>query len=190
MPEMRIETLHGKMKATEKDNIMARFSRGEIDILVSTTVVEVGVNIPNASVMVIENAERFGLSQLHQLRGRVGRGTRKSYCILVSDLDSEKAKSRLEIMKTTYNGYEIAEKDLLLRGPGDFFASLNDEGIRQSGGFEFKLAKMCDDPELFELAFSAAKSIIENDPELTSLQNELLRTAVLENLSCDLSTIS
>ena len=168
LPHLRIECLHGRMKAVEKDAIMSRFAAGETDVLVSTTVIEVGVNVPNASLMIVENAERFGLSQLHQLRGRVGRGTRKSYCILVSDVNSPAAKARLEIMRTTYDGFEIADQDLALRGPGDFFSQNSNNNFRQSGGFEFDLASSCDDRTLFEAAFSAAKGIVAIDPELTS----------------------
>ena len=163
---LRIACLHGKMKADEKDLIMNEFSLGNIDVLVSTTVIEVGINVPNASLMIVENAERFGLSQLHQLRGRVGRGKKKSYCVLVSDMKTEKALARLGIMKSTYDGYEIADKDLMLRGPGDFFSSNSNDNFRQSGGFEFKFAKLCNDNELFAAAFATAKSIIERDPEL------------------------
>ena len=191
LKNVRIECLHGKLKPKEKDAIMHRFSDGEIDVLVSTTVIEVGVNVPNASLMIIENADRFGLSQLHQLRGRVGRGTRKSYCVLVSDSITEKAKSRLEIMRTTYDGFEIAEKDLIMRGPGDFFASLaSQDSLRQSGGFEFKLAKLCDDSELFEKAFETAKEIMNSDPGLTKPEHEELRRAVSKQITPITSTIS
>lgn len=189
LKNINISALHGKMSSAEKDEIMGAFSKGEIDVLVSTTVIEVGVNVPNASLIVIENAERFGLSQLHQLRGRVGRGTRKSYCVLVSDLDTEKAKSRLDIMRTTYDGYEIAEKDLLLRGPGDFFGKNSDE-LRQSGGFEFKIAKLCDDTELFEAAFSAAKKIISSDPELALYEHQGLHNLISDYLTDNSSNIS
>ena len=178
LPELRIECLHGKMKNAEKDAVMNSFADGKVDVLVCTTVVEVGVNVPNASLMIVENAERFGLSQLHQLRGRVGRGSRKSYCILVSDLNTEKSKARLEVLHTTYDGFEIASKDLALRGPGDFFSANTDINFRQSGGFEFRLAKLCDDNSLFELAFSCAKGIIKNDPDLSSEENAALAKEV------------
>jgi ATP-dependent DNA helicase RecG len=190
LPDLTIEVLHGKMSPREKDEIMARFSSAETNVLVSTTVIEVGVNVPNASVMIVENAERFGLSQLHQLRGRVGRGTRKSYCILVSDANTEKAQDRLSVMKNVYDGYEIAEKDLLLRGPGDFFSSISDNNFRQSGGFEFKYASMCDDSELFTKAFSVAKIIIENDPKLELPEHKLLNIEVFSRLKNNSSTIS
>jgi len=190
LPELRISTLHGKMKAKEKDEIMSSFARGDIDALVSTTVIEVGVNVPNASLMVIENAERFGLSALHQLRGRVGRGKRKSYCILVSDMKTEKSTARLNIMKSTYDGYEIAEKDLFLRGPGDFLSHNSGDNFRQSGGFEFRFASMCDESDLFENAFSAAKSIVEKDSLLENDEHLELRKRVEGYLNLSLSTIS
>lgn len=189
MPGIRIECLHGKMKTDEKDAVMRRFVQGETDILVSTTVIEVGVNVPNASLMVVENAERFGLSQLHQLRGRVGRGTRKSYCVLVSDLNTEKAKARLEVMRTTYDGFEIADKDLILRGPGDFFSHNDGDNYRQSGGFEFKLASICDDNSLFEAAFSSAKSILSADPDL-SMKEHLALADIIATSTAPPSTIS
>ena len=173
--DVEIDCLHGRMKNAEKDLIMSRFANGEIKILVSTTVIEVGVNVPNATLMIVENAERFGLSQLHQLRGRVGRGSKKSYCILVSDLKTEKAQARLNVMHTCYDGYEIAERDLMLRGPGDFFSSYAGDNIRQSGGFEFKFASACDDKELFDSAFSAAKEVAKIDPSLTLTENVSLR---------------
>lgn len=187
----KIACLHGKMKSTEKDEIMRRFSAGQIDVLVSTTVIEVGVNVPNASLIIIENADRFGLSQLHQLRGRVGRGMRKSYCILVEGSMSEKSKRRLEIMRTTYDGFEIAEKDLLERGPGDFFSNINDaSSIRQSGGLKFKMASLATDTELMNLAFSAAKKLISEDPNLAQADNIPIRNAVSKFISADISTIS
>ena len=169
---------------------MYDFQRGEIQLLVSTTVIEVGVDVPNSTVMVIENAERFGLSQLHQLRGRVGRGKDKSYCILVSDAQGDTAKARLEILRTTYNGYDIAEKDLLFRGPGDFFTSADDSSMRQSGGFEFKLAKLCDDADLFSRAFATAKTIIDTDPELASPENQGLKALLSDYIFSSESTIS
>lgn len=190
LPNLRISVLHGRMKNSEKDEVMSRFSAGEIDVLVSTTVIEVGVNVPNASLMIVENAERFGLSQLHQLRGRVGRGNRKSYCILVSDINSPKSRDRLEVMRTTYDGYEIAEKDLLLRGPGDFFSSIHDENLRQSGGFDFKFASMCDNSDLLSSAFSAAKSIVSIDPQLELPEHAGLRDKLNNLLEISSSTIS
>ena len=190
LPKARIAVLHGRMKSAEKDEIMSRFTSGEIDVLVSTTVVEVGVNVPNACLMIVENAERFGLSQLHQLRGRVGRGKRKSYCVLVSDINSPKPKERLEVMRTTYDGFEIAEKDLLLRGPGDFFASISDNNLRQSGGFEFKFANLCDSSDLLQKAFSVAKSIITIDPELALPEHRELRAEIDRRFNISPTTIS
>ena len=157
--------VHGKLKPREKDEVMNRFAAGEIDVLVSTTVIEVGVNVPRATLMIVENAERFGLSQLHQLRGRVGRGQRKSYCVLVaggmSDHEiGEVARRRLHTMKTTYDGFAIAEQDLAQRGPGDFFAKSAGGAIRQSGGVEFRLASQCSESDLLTSAFSAADEVI------------------------------
>ena len=178
------------MKQKEKDDVMGRFKDNELKLLVSTTVIEVGVNVPEATLMIVENAERFGLSQLHQLRGRVGRGTKKSYCILVSDFESETSRARLEIMRTTYDGFEIAEKDLLLRGPGEFFTSNSDLNMRQSGGFDFKFASMCDDKDLFTEAFATAKSIISADPALSLPIHEELGTLVACNFKKSLASLS
>ncbi|MBR2478989.1 MAG: ATP-dependent DNA helicase RecG [Clostridia bacterium] len=170
-PEYKVEFVHGKLKSKEKDAVMKRFSEGKTHILVSTTVIEVGVNVPNACLMIVENAERFGLSQLHQLRGRVGRGNRKSYCILVYGGDDisqcgETARQRLDTMHECYDGFAIAERDLAMRGPGDFLRGGEDETIRQSGGVKFKLADLCDDAGVLSSAFSAAKKLLEDDPEL------------------------
>ena len=190
LPGISVACMHGKMKTDEKDDIMNRFSTGEISVLVSTTVIEVGVNVPNASLMIVENAERFGLAQLHQLRGRVGRGTRKSYCVLVAGMRSEKSDSRLDVMKTTYDGFEIVEKDLLLRGPGDFFSSSDGENLRQSGGFEFKVASLSDDTDLFSAAFATAKSIISEDPDLMREENRGLRDELERYIAPRTSQIS
>lgn len=190
LPTVKTQALHGKMKSAEKDTIMASFASGETQVLVSTTVIEVGVNVPNACLMIVENAERFGLSQLHQLRGRVGRGKRKSYCVLVSDINSPKSRERLEVMRTTYDGYEIAEKDLLLRGPGDFFSSISDNNLRQSGGFEFKFASVCDSADLLSTAFSVAKSIIEIDPKLELPEHAELKKETDRRINISSSTIS
>lgn len=178
LPNLRIGAMHGKMKTNEKEKIISLFANGNLDVLVSTTVIEVGVNVPNASLMIIENAERFGLSQLHQLRGRVGRGSRKSYCVLVSESKYENAKERLNVMKSTNDGFEIADKDLLLRGPGDFFSSKADNNLRQSGGFEFKMASICNDGDLFNNAFSAAKEILKSDPKLSMANHVLLKEEI------------
>jgi len=175
LPKLRISCMHGRMKAAERDTIMQAFARGELDVLVSTTVIEVGVNVPNASLMIVECADRFGLSQLHQLRGRVGRGKRKSYCILISDATSEKAKERLQIMQTTYDGFVIAERDLAMRGPGDFFSITAPDTIRQSGGFSFRFASLSRDTSLLEEAAADARAILAADPELQGEENRLLR---------------
>ena len=161
-PDLRVGYVHGKMKSREKDAVMAAFSAGETDILVSTTVVEVGVDVPNAAVMLIENAERFGLSQLHQLRGRVGRGKHKSYCILLSDNQNPETRERLKVMTTTSDGFRIAEEDLRLRGPGDFF------GQRQHGLPALKIADLSCDMALLKEAQQAAADLLERDPELSS----------------------
>ena len=161
--------VHGKMKTSQKDEVMRRFAEGEIKILVSTTVIEVGVNVPAASLMIVENAERFGLSQLHQLRGRVGRGQRKSFCVLVNGAQGslgETAKQRLKTMCDCYNGFEIAEEDLKLRGPGDFLAFSANASIRQSGSLDFNLADMCEDSDLMSAAFTSAQRFLEQDPDI------------------------
>ncbi|MBQ8416664.1 MAG: ATP-dependent DNA helicase RecG [Clostridia bacterium] len=168
-PNLSVAFVHGRMKSAEKDQVMRRFAEGEIHILVSTTVIEVGVNVPNACLMIVENAERFGLSQLHQLRGRVGRGTRKSYCILVAGGEgplSGTAKERLDVMRTTYDGYRIAEQDLAQRGPGDFLATSNDT-VRQSGGLSFRLANAGEDVSLLTDAAADARELLQKDPTLT-----------------------
>ena len=169
-PDLSVAFLHGKMKSREKDRIMQDFAAGNVNILVSTTVIEVGVNVPNASLMIVENADRFGLSQLHQLRGRVGRGTRKAYCILVSEAANKEggAHERLVTMKSSYDGYAIAEKDLAMRGPGDFLRAGADVGVRQSGGVRFRLGELCDDTGLLSAALSEAKSLLAQDPALES----------------------
>ena len=152
-PQIRVEYLHGKMKANQKEEIMARFAARETDVLVSTTVIEVGVNVPNATVMMVENADRFGLAQLHQLRGRVGRGKYQSYCIFVSGSDTAKAKDRLGILNQTNDGFKIAEEDLKQRGPGDFF------GVRQSGDLRFKIGDIFSDSKVLKEAADAAGNV-------------------------------
>ncbi|HRT82087.1 MAG TPA: ATP-dependent DNA helicase RecG, partial [Oscillospiraceae bacterium] len=172
--DYKVGLLHGKMKAKDKDAVMASFASGETDLLVSTTVVEVGVDVPNAAIMVIENAERFGLSQLHQLRGRIGRGEHESTCILISDAQNEEAKRRLDIMAKTNNGFLIAEEDLKNRGPGDFF------GSRQHGLPELKIADMLNDIDMLRLTQTLAKEIVSADPTLSQTQNRGLKAAVNE----------
>ena len=167
-----IGLLHGKMKPKNKENVMTAFSNGDVKILVSTTVIEVGVDVPNATVMVIENAERFGLSQLHQLRGRVGRGSAQSYCILVSDSKSETAQNRLAIMKNNSDGFKIADEDLKQRGPGDFF------GNRQHGLPDLKIADMLSDTEMLNLCRQAADEILAKDYNLDLPENKALADAI------------
>lgn len=167
-----IRGLHGKMKPADKQAVMAEFARGQVDILISTTVIEVGVNVPNATIMVVENAERFGLSQLHQLRGRVGRGAEKSYCILVSDSESEVAKERLRVMKETTDGFVISEMDLKLRGSGDFF------GTRQHGLPEMKIANLFKDLELLKMAEKSAQRLIDADPYLVQEENRRISETI------------
>ena len=169
-PDIRVGLIHGKMKASEKNNVMREFEQNKIKILVSTTVIEVGVNVPNAVLMVIENAERFGLSQLHQLRGRVGRGADKSYCILVSSTENEKSKARLNVMCSTNNGYKIAEADLEQRGPGDFIPNATGD-VRQSGGLRFRFASLCD-MELLKKAFEEAEKVLSKDNRLSLPENK------------------
>ena len=175
-PQYKISMVHGKMKPSEKDAEMQKFVSGETQILVATTVIEVGVNVPNASVMIIQNAERFGLSQLHQLRGRVGRGAEQSYCILVSNFKlSAETRKRLQIMTETNDGFEIAEADLKLRGPGDL------EGTQQSGiAFNLKLANLGRDGQLVQLARDTASFVLDADPDLQAKENTLLRRHLLE----------
>ena len=161
------------MKAQEKESVMQDFSEGNIDLLVSTTVIEVGVDIPNATMMIVENAERFGLSQLHQLRGRVGRGSTKSYCVLISDAQNEVSTGRLNIMCETTDGFKIAEYDLKSRGPGDFF------GRRQHGLPPLKLANYINDYKAVAFAQQIAKQICENDPTLSNPENFKLKNQVV-----------
>ena len=171
-PELSVGCVHGRMKPKDKDAVMAAFVRGEIDILVATTVIEVGVDVPNAALMIIENAERFGLSQLHQLRGRVGRGQHKSWCILVSDNKGEEVKARLSIMSKTNNGFEISEEDLRLRGPGDFF------GSRQHGLPEMHVADLGADTQIMKTAQDEAKALLGADPQLILPEHDALRKRI------------
>lgn len=171
-PDKVIGTLHGKMKPKEKDAVMTAFANGEIDVLVSTTVVEVGVDVPNAVIILIENAERYGLSQLHQLRGRVGRGNMKSTCILVSDAQNEEAVARLKILCSTSDGFRIADEDLRLRGPGDFF------GEKQHGLPDLKIANMAEDMEILKEAQSAARHVLSCDPKLEQPEHRGLKGQV------------
>ena len=169
----RVGLLHGKMKPAEKEQVMASFKAGELDLLVCTTVVEVGVDVPNATVMLIENSERFGLSQLHQLRGRVGRGSKQSHCILITDSTSEESRERLRVLSSTTDGFRIAEEDLKLRGPGDFF------GSAQHGLPPVHLAELAEDMELVRQTQQAARDILEADPQLRDPVNHALRADVV-----------
>jgi ATP-dependent DNA helicase RecG len=172
-PDVVISILHGKMKAEAKDYEMARFVKGETKIMVATTVIEVGVDVPNASVMVIESAERFGLSQLHQLRGRVGRGAEQSYCILMSGNKlSSDSKIRIQTMVQTNNGFEISETDLQLRGPGDLM------GTQQSGALDLLIADLGKDGEILKQAREEAQHILEQDPTLDKPENRTIRLQI------------
>jgi len=188
-PTLSVEYVHGKMKSTEKSDVMNRFAAGEVNVLVSTTVIEVGVNVPNATLMIIENAERFGLSQLHQLRGRVGRGKKKSYCILISDSKGETAESRLSVMCETNDGYKIAEKDLAIRGPGDFFPSKSGEA-RQHGSFRFRVAALCDDMALLKAAAEDAAETVAEDPRLELPHNAAAKQSVFHLMETEMGTVS
>jgi ATP-dependent DNA helicase RecG len=185
-PNLKLGLIHGRMKSEEKEEVMVKFKEGRIQILVSTTVIEVGIDIPRATVMIIENAERFGLSQLHQLRGRVGRDADQSYCILIADYgwfetqrrgkdagemkrEKHDAQTRLDTMVATTDGFRIAEVDLKLRGPGEFF------GIRQTGYPEFRIANLVEDGEIITLARKEAFALVDSDPQLRSPSNAPIR---------------
>lgn len=164
-PDLTVDVLHGKMKPKEKDMVMSAFSSGQTQVLVATTVIEVGVDVPNASLMVIENADRFGLSQLHQLRGRVGRGKHQSYCVLVTNTRNPDTMARLRTLASTTDGFKIAEEDLKLRGPGDFF------GSRQHGLPQMKIADLAGDMRLLSEAQEAANRLLALDPQLIQPEN-------------------
>ena len=176
-PGYRVEYIHGKMKPKEKDDIMERFKKHEIDILISTTVIEVGVDVPNSNIMVIENAERFGLAQLHQLRGRVGRGDYQSYCILKFEGKSETVRKRMKVMCETNDGFVISEKDLELRGSGDFF------GTMQHGLPEFKIANLFQDVDMLKMVQSVAMKILLDDSKLEKLENKLLKDLIKDKFT-------
>ncbi|WP_084804318.1 ATP-dependent DNA helicase RecG [Halonatronum saccharophilum] len=177
--DFKVGLLHGKMKANEKEEIMEKFRENQINILVSTTVIEVGVNIPNASVMVIEDAQRFGLAQLHQLRGRVGRGKYQSYCILIADPTTDEGKERMKIMTKSTDGFVIAEEDLHLRGPGEFF------GTRQHGMPDLKVADILRDHKILEKAREDAFKLVEDDPDFNKEENQILKDILVKNYNYD-----
>jgi ATP-dependent DNA helicase RecG len=170
-PNLRLGLLHGRMKGEEKESTMAKFVQGELDILISTSVVEVGIDVPNATAMLIEGANRFGLAQLHQFRGRVGRGEHPSYCLLVSDSSAPEVQERLQAVEDTNDGFVLAQKDLDMRGPGDFL------GTRQSGFPDLKLASLAD-LRIIEAAREAARQFFKTDPELADPDNRLLARKV------------
>ena len=182
-PDIKVASLHGKMKAKEKNAVMEAFAAGEIQVLVSTTVVEVGVNVPNATVMMVENAERFGLAQLHQLRGRVGRGEYQSYCIFMQGNGAKETSKRLEILNKSNDGFYIAGEDLKLRGPGDLF------GIRQSGLLEFKLGDIYQDADILKAASETAADILSLDEDLSLPQNQELQKKLSEYMKEDLQNL-
>ncbi|MFA6582185.1 MAG: helicase-related protein, partial [Paludibacter sp.] len=171
-PDYKVSMIHGKLKPKEKDYQMQKFVSGETQIMVATTVIEVGVNVPNASVMVIESAQRFGLSQLHQLRGRVGRGAEQSFCILLTGFKlATETRKRMEIMVRTNDGFEISEADLQIRGPGDM------EGTQQSGmPFDLKIANLAQDGKMLEIARNVAMDVLNEDPQLEKNENRVLAT--------------
>lgn len=182
--DLRLGLLHGKMKSSEKDEVMGCFKNKEIDILVSTTVIEVGVNVPNATLMIIENAERFGLAQLHQLRGRVGRGSHKSYCVLIYDSKTEVCRQRMAIMEETNDGFKISEKDLEIRGPGEFF------GTRQHGLPELKVANLFKHIKILKLAQQEARYILGEDSNLQLKENMPLKKEIIDKFKDTLKEIS
>ena len=186
-PNAKVSMVHGRMKPAQKESAMQKFKEGQTNIMVATTVIEVGVDVPNAAVMVIESAERFGLSQLHQLRGRVGRGAEQSYCILMSSYKiSSESRKRLETMVRTNDGFDIAEVDMKLRGPGDL------EGTQQSGiGFDLKIANLGKDGEILKLARDVAGDVLEKDPFLQNDENRVLLKNLQSNKTdFDWSSIS
>ena len=166
---VQVAYLHGKMRPADKNRIMEQFASRKIDVLVSTTVIEVGINVPNATVMMVENAERFGLAQLHQLRGRVGRGEHQSYCIFISASEKEESMERLQILNKSNDGFFIASEDLKLRGPGELF------GIRQSGEFSFRIGDIYSDASVLKQASKAVDRILSEDPGLEKPANLLLK---------------
>ena len=173
--DFTVGLIHGKMNNESKLKVMSDFKKKKIDLLVATTIVEVGIDIPNATVMVIENAERFGLSQLHQLRGRIGRSKHKSYCVLISDADTDEATQRLEVISRTKNGFEIAEEDLSMRGPGELF------GKAQHGAPQFNIGNVVSDVDILEVARKEAFELIDGDPDLIEDRHQILKDIMIKN---------
>jgi ATP-dependent DNA helicase RecG len=182
-PEFSVELLHGQMPFVAKQQIMGEFRKGKIDVLVSTVVIEVGVDVPNATIMVVEGADRFGLAQLHQLRGRIGRAEAKSYCFLFGQTDSEVAKSRLEVMTRCNDGFKIAEHDLRLRGPGELFST------RQHGLPDLKIANIIDDFDLLAMARRNAFELVSQDPMLRKAEHKNIRQALLAKFGNSLGLV-
>ncbi|MGE5296476.1 MAG: helicase-related protein, partial [Solirubrobacterales bacterium] len=182
-PEFQVALLHGQMPSAEKQRIMAGFRKGEIDVLVSTVVIEVGVDVPNATIMVIEAADRFGLAQLHQLRGRIGRGESKSFCLLFAETDNEVARSRLDVMTKTTDGFEIAEQDLRIRGPGEMFSA------RQHGLPDLKIANIIDDYDLLVIARRHAFQVVVSDPTLAQPEHRGIRRALIARFGNSLGLV-
>ena len=174
-PDLKVALLHGKTPSREKEAVMKDFKEGKIHILVSTTVIEVGVDVPNASIMMIENAERFGLTQLHQLRGRVGRGAEQSYCLLVNRKNTEQGNTRLRILEKSSDGFEIAESDLQLRGPGEFFSA------RQHGDSGLKIADLVSDMPVMIKARKEAFNLVDKDPQILLPRHKTLRDFFLKH---------
>ncbi|MBT6120146.1 ATP-dependent DNA helicase RecG, partial [bacterium] len=180
----KVGLIHGKMKQLEKSEIMQNFKKNEIQILVSTTVIEVGIDVPNSTIMIIRHAERFGLSQLHQLRGRIGRGGNESHCFLIAEPKSENANLRIKAMLDTNDGFKLAEVDMKIRGPGDIL------GTRQSGLPEFKVASLINDEHLLKTAKEAVSSIFKDDPKLQKSENAVLKTSLNQKYHLILSNLS
>jgi ATP-dependent DNA helicase RecG len=181
LADVRVGLLHGQMKPKEKEEVMDAFRRNELEVLVSTTVIEVGVDVANATAMVIEDANRFGLSQLHQLRGRVGRGANQSFCVLVGEAANEEARARMEIMVQTTDGFKIAEEDLRIRGPGELM------GTKQAGMLELRMADLIQDSRMLEVARQAALELIEQDPDLTHPEHQAILEMAKEKWSLEAS---
>ena len=183
-PHLKVGLIHGRMRAEEKQEVMERFRSNETNILVSTTVIEVGIDIPNASLILIEHAERFGLAQLHQLRGRIGRSHHRSYCLLIANPTNPDAVRRMKAMTRTTDGFEIAEEDLAIRGPGEFF------GTRQAGMPDLKVANLVKDAKLLEIAREEAFQVAADDPALVKPEHQMLKQILREKWRANLEMVS